>query len=208
MADTPISGLTSVSSLGASDEFAVNQGGTSKKVTAGQVESFFETKGFPAVFALGTSHTLAATAATEVTGLGPCTLVPGTYYYTYELIVQSSATATGIGLGINFTGTAAVRTIRLVFPSTGTTAITGVMDDVGANTGQIMEHITQTAFSTSAPNMINTAGFATANANVPVTITGILVVTVSGDLELWHSSETAANTSVMAGSSLVVIRTA
>jgi hypothetical protein len=203
MADTPISGLTSVSSLGASDEFAVNQGGTSKKVTAGQVESFFETKGFPAVFALGTSHTLAATAATEVTGLGPCTLVPGTYYYTYELIVQSSATATGIGLGINFTGTAAVRTIRLVFPSTGTTAITGVMDDVGANTGQIMEHITQTAFSTIAPNMITTA-----NANVPVTITGILVVTVSGDLELWHSSETAANTSVMAGSSLVVIRTA
>ncbi len=208
MADTKISALTGVTSLGASDEFVVNQGGASKKVTAAQVESFFETKGFPVVFALGTSHTLASTTGTEVTGLGPCTLVPGTYYYTYELIVASSATATGIGLGINFTGTAATRTIRLVYPSTGTTAITGVMDDVGAGTGQTMEFNSTLTFSTTAPNLINTAGFATANANVPVTITGILVVTASGDLELWHSSETAANTSVVAGSSLIVIRTA
>lgn len=208
MSDTKISGLTGASALAGSDEFAVNNAGSSKKVSASQVETFFETRGFPIVFALGSDHTLASTTGTEVTGLGPCTLVPGTYYYTYELIVQSSATATGIGLGINFTGTAAVRTIRLMYPSTGTTAISGVMDDVGAGTGQIMETNVQTAFSTTAPNMVNTAGFATANANVPVTITGILVVTVSGDLELWHSSETAANTSVKTGSSLVVIRTA
>jgi hypothetical protein len=39
-------------------------------------------------------------------------------------------------------------------------------------------------------------------------IEGIIIVTGSGDLELWHSSETATNTSVEVGSSLVVIRTA
>lgn len=161
----------------------------------------------PRVKALAADHTLAATTATEVTGLGPMVLEPGTYTYKFDLIVQSSATATGIGLGVNFTGTAAVRTIMLTYPSTGAAAVTGVVDDVGVATGEIVEHNVQTAFTTTAPNMVNTAGFATANASCRMCIEGVLVVTATGDLELWHSSETAANTSVKAGSSLVVQRT-
>lgn len=208
MADTKVSALTAASALTGTEEVPVVQGGSSKKATVDQIIVYAGTVGHPRVKALATSHTLAATTATEVTGLGPMTLEAGTYEYRFQLIVQSSATATGIGLGINFTGTAAVRTIHSRYPTTGTTAATGIMASVSASGGINMEeHNTQTAFSTTAPNMVNTAGFVTANANVPVVIEGILVVTGAGDLELWHSSETAANTSVMAGSSLIVIRT-
>lgn len=208
MADTKISALTAASAAAGANELAVNEAGASKKVTVTQIETFLETRGMPIVFAMSADHAISATAATEVTGLGPCTLAAGTYSYSFSLITQSATTTVGIGLGINFTGTAAVRTILMTYPSTGTAAISGVFDDVGVGTGQIMEHNVQTAFSTTAPNMINTAGFATINASVPVIIEGILVVTASGDLELWHSSETATSTTVKAGSSLVVIRTA
>jgi hypothetical protein len=209
VADTKISALTAASVALAADEFAVNEAGTSKKLTLTQIITLLQASyGLPRVKGLAADHAISSTTATEVTGLGPVTLEAGTYVYLFELIVQSATTTVGIGLGVNFTGTAAVRTIYMRYPSTGTTAITGVMDDVGAGTGQTVEHNVQTAFSTTAPNMVNTAGFATANAPVPVIIEGILVVTASGDLELWHSSETATSTTVKAGSSLVVCRTA
>jgi hypothetical protein len=209
MADTKVSALTAASVAALANELPINEAGTSKKITLTQVQALLQTLGMTRVFALGTTHAISSVTATGVTGLGPCTLEAGTYVYRFTLIVQSATTTVGIGLGVNFTGTAAVRTIFASYPSTGTTATSGVMDDVGAVTGQIVEHNVQTAFSTTSPNIgPNTAGFATANANVPVTIEGVLVVTVSGDLELWHSSETATATSVMAGSSLVVNRTA
>lgn len=208
MPDTKISALAAVAAALVTQELAVNEAGTSKKVTIAQIKTLLQTLGMPRVFGLAADHTVSSTGGTEVTGLGPCTLEAGTYVYSYSLRLQSATTTVGVGLGINFTGTAAVRTILLTYPSTGTTAITGVMDDVGAGTGQTMEHNVQTAFSTTVPNMINTAGFATANADVPVTIEGILVVTVAGDLELWHSSETATATSVKLGSALVVTRVA
>ncbi len=208
MADSKVSALTAAAAALGANEIPINEAGTSKKISVAQIETYYRTRGLPTVFALTADHTISATTATEVTGLGPCTLAAGTYVYTFSLIAQSATTTVGIGLGVNFTGTAAVRTILLTYPSTGTAAITGIFDDVGAGTGQTMEHNVQTAFSTTAPNMINTAGFVTINANVHVTIEGILVVTVAGDLELWHSSETATATSVKLGSSLVVIRTA
>jgi hypothetical protein len=41
-----------------------------------------------------------------------------------------------------------------------------------------------------------------------VQITGLIVVSVSGNMELWHASEDANATTVEVGSSLVVIQTA
>lgn len=161
----------------------------------------------PRLKALASDHAISSTTATEVTGLGPMVLEPGTYMYKFDLIVQSATTTVGIGLGVNFTGTAATRTIMLSYPGSGTTGITGVVDDVGAGTGQIVEHNVQTAYSTTAPNMVNTAGWVTAAANCRMVVEGIIVVTAVGDLELWHSSETATSTTVKAGSSLRVLRT-
>jgi hypothetical protein len=62
-------------------------------------------------------------------------------------------------------------------------------------------------YSTTAPNMGTTVGVVTTASDTPGYIDGILIVTAAGNLELWHSSETATATSLEVGSSLVVVRT-
>lgn len=200
--------LGAAAALADADEMPVIQSAAAKGAPLSALVTYLQSKGMARVKSLAADHAISSTTGTEVTGLGPMTLEAGTYIYRFELLVRSATTTVGIGLGVNFTGTAAVRSIHARYPSTGTAAISGVMTNVGAAAGQIEEHNVQTAFSTTAPNIINTAGFQAINTNVPVTIDGILVVTASGDLELWHSSETATSTSVMAGSSLAVTRTA
>lgn len=149
--------------------------------------------------ALAADHTLASTTGTEVTGLEFAGVIPGAYRFHHALVCQSSATGTGIGLGINFTGTATARFVRWSV-TTGTTTATGVPDDVSNNlTGAMVEGWANLAFTTTAPNTLN-GGVATANADFMIIIEGILIVTALGNLELWHSSETAANTSVKANS--------
>lgn len=206
MADTKISALTGVTTAAGSNELPVNEAGASKKVTIDQILTYLQTKGMPRVKRLTGDHTLASATATKLTDLD-MTLEAGTYTFQYSLIMQSSATGTGLSFGLNFSGTAAVRAFQLRYPSTGTTANTGVADDVGALTGEIHESNPQTAFSTTTGNLTFT-GVATANANILGTVEGVMVVTASGDIQLYHGSEGAVNTSVMAGSSLVVIRTA
>jgi hypothetical protein len=207
MADTKISALTGVSAVAGTNEVAVNESGASKKASFAQIATYLKTLGVPRVAALASAHTISATTATEVTGLGPMTLEAGTYQFTFMLICSQAATGTGIRLGLNFTGTAAQRAFVGRFPSTGTTAISGVADDVGATSGQIVEHSVVTAYSTTAPNMGN-AGTATANGKYLFIIEGTIVVTASGDLELWHGSSAAAASTVDAGSTLSVIRCA
>lgn len=160
----------------------------------------------PRVVRLSSGHTLASTTGTEVTGLQFTSVQPGTYIFTYYLLCQSSSATVGIGTGINFTGTATVTIVRRE-ATTGTTVATGVIDDVSnVLTGAYYEARTAVAFSTAAPNMLNT-GFITTGADCLVIIEGILVVTAEGDLEVWHSSETATNTTVSANSSGVLVRT-
>lgn len=207
MADTKISALTAVTTPASGDEFAVNQGGTSKKVTLSQLVTYFQSVGANRVRKLTSDHTLASATATKMTDLD-MTLEAGTYVFRYTGIMQSSSTGVGLSFGLNFTGTAAVRAFHLYYPSTGTTQNTGVADDVGAATGQLMESNPQTAFSTTTGNLAFTGGVATANANIPFVIEGVMVVTASGDLQLYHGSESATNTTVKAGTSLVVQRTA
>lgn len=154
---------------------------------------------------LASNHAISATAATEVTGLGPITLAAGTYVFSYSIIDTTATGTVSPMYAVNFTGTAAVRKMTLRYTSTGTTAITGLADDVGATSGQIMEAVTVTAFATTAPNMGHTGGQTVTN-NVFKVIEGIMIVTVSGDLELWHGSETATATTTVAGTSLVVTK--
>lgn len=155
----------------------------------------------PGTCYLSSDHTLASTTGTEVTGLQFADLRPGTYLVEYFLRCSSSAIATGIGLGVNFTGTAASPSIKLTAPTTGGTAATGVYDgESNVGGGALYEARSTNAYSTIAPNMLNTGGWATANEVVPIVVTALITVTAAGDLELWHSSSTAANTSVLTGS--------
>jgi len=152
---------------------------------------------------LTANHAISSVTATKVTSIDT-TLAAGTYVFTYYLIDQSSTLGVSPMFGVNFTGTATTQKMTLRYPGTGTTAISGTADDVGATSGQINESVTVTAFSTTTPNMGHTGGNVTLNANVFEQIDGIIVVTASGDLQLYHGSETANATTLMAKSSLII----
>ncbi len=210
MADTKISALTAVSTAAGANELAVNEAGTSKKVTLSQIETYLQTRGMPRITQLTSQHSIASTTGTEVTGLQQ-TLEAGTYVFRYHLIIrQATATTDAPQFGVNFTGTASKQNFVLSWPdaSTALTASTGIMDNVGIKTAGFMDAMAHNAFSTTAPNLGTTVGVAATAADHLCWIDGLIVVTASGDLELWRAAEGANASTTEVGSSLVVIRTA
>ncbi len=146
------------------------------------------------------------TTGVEITNLEQ-TLEVGTYVFQYFLIGQAAAISTGLKFGINFTGTLTSFRASLRQVGTGTTAVTGSGDDVNT-AAQIIEGFTTRSLSTTIPNLGPTLGVATANQDVQLVIEGIIIVSSTGNLELWHGSEVAASTQVMAGSSLILTKVA
>jgi hypothetical protein len=209
MADTKVSALTAVTTPASTDELPVNQAGTSKKMTLAQLVTHLQTLGMPRVKKLTAQHSISSTTGTEMTDL-QLTLEAGTYVFDYYLIVRSATATVGPMIGINFTGTAAVKTMQAFWAdgSGSLLAETHNMDDQGVLGTGFISGMANKAYTTTAPNMGTTVGVTTTASDIPMRITGVLVVTASGDLECWHSSETATATSVEAGSSVVVTRTA
>jgi len=210
MADTKISALTAATGAAVANELAINEAGASKKISITQLVTLLRTLGMPRVFRLAADHAISSTTATEVTDLGPVTLEAGTYMFQYMLIVQSATTTVGPMVGINFTGTAAVKAFRANWAdgSTVLTAYTANMDDQGVKGLGVISGMASRAYTTTAPDLGTTTGVTVVNVDILMVVEGILIVTASGDLELWHSSETATSTTVKADSSLSVIRTA
>jgi hypothetical protein len=210
VADTKISALSAVAAAATTNELAVNEAGTSKKVTLAQVETLLKARGMPRVAQLTSQHSIASTTGTKVTGLD-MTLEAGTYYFTYALVIrQATNTADAPQFGVNFTGTTTKRNFHLRFAD-ATTAVTAAihsMDDVGIKTAGFIDGMAHNAFSTTAPNMGTTIGVAATASDILCFIEGLMIVTVSGNLELWRASETAAASTTEVGSSLIVIRTA
>jgi hypothetical protein len=210
VADTKISALTGVTTVAGANELAVNEAGTSKKATVTQVADFLKTLGMPRVTRLGSDHGVTGTTGTEITGLSQ-TLEAGTYTFKAYLIGQSGTATTGIGYGVNFTGTAAVKAFMRYNVATITTASNGLTEEESGAalvTGGVMNAWASKAYSTTAPNMV-AAGVGAINVDVLDIIEGTLIVTASGDLEIWHSSEVASTTTTTkVGSSLIVTRVA
>lgn len=213
MADTPISGLTAVGTgnLAGGDEFPINDvsiPGT-RKATITNLRNFLqENFGLPRVSRLNSQHSISSTTGTAVAGLTQ-TLEAGTYTFTYALMVRSATATVGPMLGINFTGTGAPRMhFRFADATTVITAEVHAMSNQGNKGFGFISGMASNTETTTAPDMGTTIGVAATATDILCFIEGILIVTVAGDLELWHSSETATATSVEVGSSLVVIRTA
>ena len=80
MADTKISALAAVVTPASGDEYAIEQAGTSKKMTLAQIETYLETRGMPRVTRLGTQHSNSTTTPTKVTDLDQV-LEAGTYTF-------------------------------------------------------------------------------------------------------------------------------
>ena len=210
MADTKISALTAVSTLTGASELAVNEGGTSKKATVTQVVNNLQVIGQTAVKHLAADHSVSTTACTKVTDLDMA-LVAGTYTFKYSLVCQTATATVGLSFAINYTGTATRMNARCSWNDTGVSAALGGLTNPNATTGNIVAYTATITEATTTANM--SAGFASAanvvNTDVQVTIEGTIVVTDSGNLELWHGSETATATRVEGpGSGLVVTRLA
>lgn len=135
----------------------------------------------------------------EITGLQLSAVGPGIYIAEWFLIYQSGATTTGVKFGVNHTGTSTMTT-TLQIATTGTTAVSATHDQVTTTTPTIMGSNATRSKTTTAPDLGPWTDIDTANANMQVYIYSNLVVTVSGDLELWHASEVAAASTVKAGS--------
>lgn len=147
----------------------------------------------------------ATTTGVEITGLQQ-TLQIGRYAFKFILIGQSAATTTGVKFGVNFTGTTTSFRAIMLTDDVGTAGVVnGTVD--GVNTGvQPMAAYSTRALSTTAPNLGPTLNVDTANADQLYIIEGIIIVSTAGDFELWHGSEVAASTQVMAGSACILTR--
>lgn len=145
------------------------------------------------------------TTAAKITGLDQV-VGPGTWVFEYFVLYQTAATTTGIGFGCNHTGTVTSFVYDGSYVDTSATASTGAPDqDALATTAQVMGAYAARAKSTTAPFL--TASVDTLSADMLFLITGLAVVTVSGNLELYSKSEVAASAAtVKAGSVLRLTR--
>jgi hypothetical protein len=156
--------------------------------------------------ALSADQSNSTVTPTEVTGLSVAGLQPGTYTFEYFVRYQSAAATTGVKFDVNFTGTVT----SFVWNQRWVTALSTAADanpdqDVVTATGGIVASFASRAKGTAGRGVM--LGVDTAAADLLMVIEGLMVVTVAGDLELWHGSEVAAQSTVKAGSSLVLTKT-
>lgn len=215
MPDTKISALVAVTAAATANEFAVNEAGTSKKVTVQQILDLLFTKIAGASGASGPAITLQKLTANSVdvtttalsaavmttTGLGV-----GLWLVRYYLLYQAAATTTGIGFGVNHTGTATLLAAKWHHTTTGGAAATGVGDRVATViAGQLEEG--KTGVTMDAVIGSASAGVDTINVSILAELIALIDVTVSGSLELKIATEIAGSAvRIAAGSALVLTK--
>jgi len=237
MADIKISALTQVPAASGLDELAVNESGVSKKVNITQLATFLNTSpdftGVPTAptASAGTNTTQIATTAfaqsggpvsvkflnadetpnaqtamVRVSGMDVSGVASGTYVFEYYIVAQAAGTTQSFKFAVNHTGTTTVFIYNLYFPSAGVTAATGAIDqDNNPTTGSVWAfHATRTKNATLGPQ----TGVDTLNANIMLRVTGMMIVTVSGTLELYEGCELGGiNTTIKAGTCLILTKT-
>src|SRR5262245_9164115 len=140
------------------------------------------------------------TTAAKITGLDK-TVGIGTWLFEYFVRYQSGTAGTGIKWSVNHTGTVSwmVYNAHLVSANTGT-ADAAADQDVLLTTGGLYN--TWAARAKSAAATMISASVDTVNVDMFLKIEGIMQVTAGGNIELYHASETAVQTSIMLGSAL------
>lgn len=177
--------------------FVLDASGNIKNITATPVLQ---------IRALSAEHSIASATPTEVTGL-TLLLGVGTYRFTYHIRYQSTATGTGVKFSANFDGTVTSFVQQYRWVDAAATASTAAPDqDAVAAAGQVMGAMAGRAKSTAG--LGTTISVDTGDADMMIILEGMMVVTVAGELELWHGSEGAVTTKVMPGSIVEVAKAA
>ena len=215
MADSKISALTAATAVAAANEFAINEAGTSKKVTAQQIADFAATNLSGSSGAASsnrttlclTSNSADNTTTSQVVAMTITGVGAGTYRIKGTLVYQTAALTTGIGIVLNHTGTVTRFVSNWIQITTGTTAATGIGDQAATtNAGQLVEGKAERVKATMSSA---TAGVDTINADELVVLDAIIIVSVTGSITLSIASEVAASAvRLMAGSVLEVEKVA
>ena len=147
-----------------------------------------------------------ATAITSVTPTVVMTttgLSSGLYDFKYLVRYQSAATTTGIGIGVNYTGTSGAFLLDWWHVTTGGAAATGVGDQVAATVaGQLVEGKSERVKDTVSTA---SAGVDTINADMLAIVEGLVEVTGAGNLELKVRTEIAGSAITVKAQSLLVL---
>ena len=200
MADTKISALSAASAAALANEIAINEAGTTKKLTVQQIVDLIGIK----TKLLGSDFASPGTTMGKATGLD-YTLAAGTYWFEYRCVFQTSVAGTAVKLGVNFSGTQTLYTVECTGYEGTTAASTGAIDQSHAAFGLRSggaERTPSTTASIFGPTAIDTI-----NANTMAIIKGVIVVTVSGDLQLYFGSEATGSTQTLkAGTALRVTK--
>lgn len=210
MADTKISALAAASVAALANELAINEAGTSKKITIQQIHDLFDNLGLSRVRRLNSTHSNSSTTGTKVTDLD-MTVEAGTYTFEYYLFVRSSSAGVAPTFAFNFTGTAAPVKWWFEYADLSATllaAIGTISHNVTTQTLGFGMAQSEDTEATTVANMGPLGGVQATGTDHLVKITGLMVVSVTGNIELWHASEAANATTVEIGSSLIVVRTA
>ncbi|MDP2413450.1 hypothetical protein, partial [Daejeonella sp.] len=158
------------------------------------------------VVALGTDATANATTTLNVVTGMTTTVAAGTYTFQYFVRYQSSVTTTGVRFAVNHTGTVSTFVWNWRYSDVGSAASTATPDQDGIiAASQVVAGFASRAVSTTTRG--TTLSVDTANSDMLVIIEGVMIVTATGSLQLYHGSETAASTQVMAGTSLILTKT-
>lgn len=145
------------------------------------------------------------TTAAKITSLDQLAGI-GTFVFKYYIRYVTSVITTGVKFSVNHTGSVSTFTAFMRYVDAAATAATGApKQNQNATTAGVMGSYSSRAISTAA-NMGPTLS-ADATSDMMIIIEGLMIVTVSGNIELYHASETAASTTVKAGSSLILHRT-
>ena len=199
MADTKISALTAATVAVAANEFAINEAGTSKKLTLDQLRDFIVKRAAAATVAAGEVETwlvLAANSA-DITGLTLTTVMSitaipvGRYYFKCQLIYQTTALTTGMGVAVNFTGTLTQFVVERRFSDNIATATSGAASEINTLAANA-------TYASQGKRTLNTLIGAvtisvdTINADMITIIEGFFVASVAGNLEIKLEAELAA----------------
>lgn len=216
MADTKISALPAATLFADANEFAINEAGTSKKLSGTLLRaavgnvliSGSSGAANPAAAPSETWQVLTsdatANSTTTIAVVMTTTGLPiGLYRYRYDIWCLSAATSTAHKFNVDYTGTVTTVTYHLFAPSAGVTAATGVIDqEINATTGQVWSHQSTRIDATTLGPYTDTD----ATTVIHYVIEGVMDVSTSANLTLGHASEVAASSTVKRGTMLQLRR--
>lgn len=195
------------------DNLGMSASGTNEEIDFSEFVIALQRRGMNRVKRLNNQHSVSTQACTEVTEL-TMPVEAGTYEFDYRLLVQSATITVGPWFNFNFDGTASKARWWFQYADLSSTLLAAIgtmahdtsTSTLGFQMAKAEDDMATTANGNMGP-VATTNPVQTQAVDIMCTIKGIIVVTVAGNLELWHGSETATATSVEVGSSLVVVRT-